>query len=290
MQHPVEAYFKGSLGDCVCLLPVLEALSRKRQARIAVGGPNMAGLLKNNPFATHCESLRAPLTFRHPEASETCEHLIDVYARLAGVTLEDRAPRVYLDEADAFDISAALPEPARGKPLVAMDPQAGWPNREWGAAKFEELARILQTAGLAVVQVGKPFTNCYGDAVDIRLQGLDASFHGTVSLRQTAHLLSRCACYVGNDSGLAHLSAAVRTPAVCIFGPVNPRFRAHSWTLPVFHDACPRWRESHSHCSQGGRCMRAIHPPEVAELVLFAVKQPDKVPNASARMLRRMGG
>jgi ADP-heptose:LPS heptosyltransferase len=35
-------------------------------------------------------------------------------------------------------------------------------------------------------------------------------------------LLERATLYVGSDSGLAHLAAAVGTPPVTLFGPADP--------------------------------------------------------------------
>jgi len=37
-----------------------------------------------------------------------------------------------------------------------------------------------------------------------------------------AAILSRCRLYVGNDSGVTHLAAAVGVPTVAIFGPTDP--------------------------------------------------------------------
>jgi ADP-heptose:LPS heptosyltransferase len=41
-------------------------------------------------------------------------------------------------------------------------------------------------------------------------------------LGEAAALLERAALYVGSDSGLAHLAAAVGTKAITIFGPADP--------------------------------------------------------------------
>src|SRR5262249_1448857 len=44
----------------------------------------------------------------------------------------------------------------------------------------------------------------------------------TAPLGEAAAVLERSALYVGSDSGLAHLAAAVGTPAVTLFGPADP--------------------------------------------------------------------
>ena len=41
-------------------------------------------------------------------------------------------------------------------------------------------------------------------------------------------MLERCAAFVGNDSGLGHLAAAVGTRTLTVFGPGNPA-RYHPW-------------------------------------------------------------
>ena len=52
-------------------------------------------------------------------------------------------------------------------------------------------------------------------------------------LRQAAALLAHCTPYVGNDSGLMHLAAAVQTPLAAIFGPTIPHLRGNDSDPPV---------------------------------------------------------
>jgi len=42
-------------------------------------------------------------------------------------------------------------------------------------------------------------------------------------LYQLACWLAEAALYVGNDSGITHLAAAVETPVLALFGPTDPR-------------------------------------------------------------------
>jgi ADP-heptose:LPS heptosyltransferase len=41
-------------------------------------------------------------------------------------------------------------------------------------------------------------------------------------LQVVAHVLSRAAVYVGNDSGISHLASAAGAPTVALFGPTDP--------------------------------------------------------------------
>jgi ADP-heptose:LPS heptosyltransferase len=51
---------------------------------------------------------------------------------------------------------------------------------------------------------------------------------GTTTLLQAAALLSRATLFIGNDSGLGHLCAAVGRPTLTLFGPGDPD-RYHPW-------------------------------------------------------------
>jgi ADP-heptose:LPS heptosyltransferase len=46
---------------------------------------------------------------------------------------------------------------------------------------------------------------------------------GATTLGQTAALLEAADLFLGNDTGIAHLAAAVGTPVVVVFGPTDPR-------------------------------------------------------------------
>ena len=48
-----------------------------------------------------------------------------------------------------------------------------------------------------------------------------ASLAGRLALGATAALVARADAYLGNDSGVSHLAAAVGTPVVVVFGPTS---------------------------------------------------------------------
>ena len=74
----------------------------------------------------------------------------------------------------------------------------------------------------------------------------------------TADLLKNAIAYIGGDTGLAHLSEAVGTPVVMIFGPTRPELGFGPWrekSVAVNSDVfC-------SPCSKDGRiCFRITDP------------------------------
>ncbi len=95
-----------------------------------------------------------------------------------------------------------------------------WPSKHWPEAYWAQLARIAAAAGFEVVLP-------WGDPDD-RLRAeriIGAAGVGTLLPRQglteLARALAAASGVVGVDSGLAHLAAAVGTPAVTLYGPTR---------------------------------------------------------------------
>jgi heptosyltransferase III len=133
-------------------------------------------------------------------------------------------PVMWTAPADRARARAILPDGTR---WLALAPTANWAGKVWPADCFVALARALQAhtarapggplrpvilygPGEAERLMASPVLAALPDAVD-------AGGHFTVP--QVAALLSRCQGFVGNDSGLMHLSAAVGTPTLGLFGP-----------------------------------------------------------------------
>ena len=113
-----------------------------------------------------------------------------------------------------------------GKPFAVIGPGAIYgPAKRWPAARFAGLARRLQHAGTAVVVCGTQaeVEICGQVAVDSG----GRSIAGATSLPELAGLCAAATIAVCNDSGLAHLCAALATPTVAVFGSTSS-----AWTAP----------------------------------------------------------
>lgn len=94
------------------------------------------------------------------------------------------------------------------------------PTRRWPVESYAALAEQLLKEGYAVSIVGSE-----SDAwVRPSFAHLDVVDHvGTLSIRETLARLATSDVVVTHDSGPLHFARAVRTPAVALFGPTNPR-------------------------------------------------------------------
>lgn len=148
-----------------------------------------------------------------------------------GITTEERTPRLALTESERQRADRLLGCIGGGTgPLAALHPGSGSPRKCWPAERFAELALALLDREMTVVIIEGPADEDAVEAIfsrTARASGTHA-LHRLVRLRQVslldvAAILDRSAVYIGNDSGITHLAAAVGAPTLAIFTATDPR-------------------------------------------------------------------
>ncbi|HJT27810.1 MAG TPA: glycosyltransferase family 9 protein [Pyrinomonadaceae bacterium] len=103
--------------------------------------------------------------------------------------------------------------------IALIHPAAAFATKRWATENFARVAEFLSTRGFAPVAIAAPNERglleklCSEAAVKITTLDL--------SLPEVTALAAQSQLFVGNDSGIAHIAAAVGTPAVVIFGSSN---------------------------------------------------------------------
>ena len=107
------------------------------------------------------------------------------------------------------------------RPIVTLSPGAVGEGKAWPPAHYAALARALTADGATVWVLGGP--NETPIAKEIGAAG-GAKVHDLTSndLRNAILAMAAADAAVTNDSGLMHVSAAIGTPTVAIFGPTSP--------------------------------------------------------------------
>ena len=115
-----------------------------------------------------------------------------------------------------------LPGPG---PWLAVAPGSGQPRKNWPLAHYYEVSRALGWEyGLKVVWLAGPGEEAMLPYLEALAQAQGHLLLAHRPLARVARVLSRCRLYIGNDSGLTHLAAAVGKPEVlALFGPTDPR-------------------------------------------------------------------
>jgi heptosyltransferase-2 len=110
-------------------------------------------------------------------------------------------------------------------PYMAVAPGARWPDKRWPLEHYTELARRLVRAhGYRLLLLGDAYDCSAASAIASENGEMCIDLTGRTGLMEGAAHLGRCAGFVGNDSGLAHLAEAVGVPALVLFGPTVEPF------------------------------------------------------------------
>lgn len=218
---------------------------------------------------------RRLLSFAHPERPDHNgpawwpeEHEVERWCRMVcwyGVPADPtdlalRAPRA--------------PNPAPG--AVVVHPGAAYAARRWPAERFGAVARSLARLGERIVITGTAAERGLARRV-ARAAGLGeaAVLAGRTTLGELASLVAAARLVVSNDTGVAHVATAYRTPAVTLFGPTPPQ----AWGPLTGSD-------NHAALWTGGRGDPHANVPDEGLLDIT----PNDVVDAARRVLARCGG
>jgi heptosyltransferase-3 len=131
-------------------------------------------------------------------------------------------PVAWIAEADRLRVSTVLPA---DRPIIVLAPTANWEPKVWPAERFAEAFHRLAAS---LIPDAKPVVLGGPGAVEQAmaaplLAALPGAINlvGILSLPEAAAVLQRSALFIGNDSGLMHLSAAAGAPTIGLFGPTD---------------------------------------------------------------------
>ena len=215
----------GAIGDAVVSLPALEFLRSEytevwaptvnlplfqfadKVRSVASTGLDRIGIF-NEPipdvlhqfqrivswYGTNREEFRTalqglPVEFHPALPPEDCPmHAVDFYLNQVGSPL-GAVPQISITSAK--------------RDFVAIHPFSGSPKKNWPLAMFQQVAAQL--------------------LMPVEWAALPDGTHRFESLADVAIWLASSRAYLGNDSGISHLAAALGTPVVALFGPTNPQ-------------------------------------------------------------------
>lgn len=147
--------------------------------------------------------------------------------------------------------------------IGSSDVKKSWPTESW-----IELAKLLPS------ELGRPIV--FGGPDDVRDVHQLANAVGVVvpppstSLKELANHLSRLQALVVADTGPAHLSVALSTPTIVLYGPTDPsRFHPYGTEHRVLRENtdCEHYGHGCAHLINGQcsrLCMTSISPQSVA--------------------------
>lgn len=212
--------------------------------------------------------LTKPLALPTPlGATHRSELYFNLLRRGAGVDLEYVRPKLFLNDDDVARGAGLLEGYGIGKDddyaVVAF--RAVAQSRRWGEQNYTELIKIIVTRhNLPVILIGSAEDKKAGDDIGHAAGGKRVvNLAGKTSIREAAAILSRARFFVGNDSGPAHLAAAVGIPVVVLSGADDPKatspmaakkrlvYREDLECISCVKNKCPLKGEEYMQCMTG---------------------------------------
>jgi ADP-heptose:LPS heptosyltransferase len=145
----------------------------------------------------------------------TAEHLASAVFYLGAAICEIPRAKVVVGNAGTSAGTAGMSACATGaKATAVIHPFATTPGKTWSASGFVEVAQHLKQSGLEPVFIG-------GGGDDFSPFRAFRAVAGA-PLSEIKLLIAGASLFVGNDSGPAHIAAALGVPAVVIFGGSDP--------------------------------------------------------------------
>jgi ADP-heptose:LPS heptosyltransferase len=219
----------GAIGDCILALPAMERL-RADYTEVWVASPNVP-LIRfadrvrsiastgldligipgcDPPRLPEFDSIVSWYGTNRPEFRAAVAGLPFRFLRaLPDLVSELHAADFFLRQVCGEVAGPAIPKipcPRTPGDYVAIHPFSGSRKKNWPLDRYRELARRL----------GAPIAWCAGPEEPLENAVRYENLYDLACWIAGAHL------YIGNDSGITHLAAAVGTPVVALFGPTDP--------------------------------------------------------------------
>jgi len=156
------------------------------------------------------------LTDTVPDRGFGARHQAQYWLDLVGLVGGDTSPRPARIAESAFTL------PPKTRLRVAIHAGSGGYStaRRWEPERFAAVADDLHDShGAEIVLVGGRGDDSRSVLEAMRVRALDLT--GQTTLAELAAALRTCDLFIGADSGVMHIAAAVGVPTVAIFGPSN---------------------------------------------------------------------
>lgn len=139
--------------------------------------------------------------------------------------------------------------------------------KRWHAESYAELNDKIQTELSAnVILIGAKNELEVSLAVEEKSKIKPIVLTGETDLAEVAAILSLCDLLVSNDTGPAHIAAALETKTLTIFGPTNP-LTTRPWNSEIIYKNVECSPCMLRNCPIDHRCMTRVSAAEVFELV-----------------------
>jgi ADP-heptose:LPS heptosyltransferase len=151
------------------------------------------------------------------------DHLLKALDRL-GIPRPDSVPPLEVPASLPSDLQDLLSARRQAGKTVVVHPGASGPEKRVGPEVWADVLRGLSRGrDIRAVVLSGPEEDHLAFALCAEVRHLEPLLVHNRPLRDVAALLKSAALFMGNDSGITHLAAAVGSPTVAVFRATDPR-------------------------------------------------------------------
>jgi len=143
-----------------------------------------------------------------------------------GISMAEKIPSLSLEKEDQASAISFLNSQKieSGKYLIGMHIGSGYKQtfKRWPEERFANLADMINDKYQCnIIMTGGPQEATLVKETMTLSHSKIINASGKLTIGQTASLIEKCDLFISNDSGLAHIAAAVNTPLIVLFGLTN---------------------------------------------------------------------
>jgi ADP-heptose:LPS heptosyltransferase len=204
--------------------------------------------------------LHSQKPFPEGRGAHVIDYHLSLITDLSALSEGEKLPRLAPSEHSCARSIELLPA---GAAPVALHPGSGSRLKNWPSARYREIGNRLRNRGYAIAWIRGPADS----AIDVPPGDLLVD---AVTLPLLAAFLFRCKLFIGNDSGVAHLAAAVGCAIAIIFGSSDPIiWSPRGPVVAIVHknvgcSPCHGQKNIKDHCEV--KCLRDITVDDVASV------------------------
>jgi len=187
-----------------------------------IAGRRRAGLLTDSPK----ERWKRKLLHAWVPFDNLNTHTVRMHLALAQALEVPASNDVHVgwSDADARQVDLLLGSGAARQRLAVFHAYPKYRYKMWPQEQWIALGHALAQRGYRIALTGSPDAAemAYLAELAARLPSGTLNAAGQITLAGSAYLVSRGTVYIGTDTAMTHVAAALGVPTVALFGPSNP--------------------------------------------------------------------
>jgi heptosyltransferase-3 len=176
----------------------------------------IAGRIAVGPVEDRFTGRLKQFFFHRSIRTSSCLHRVDEVLNLADVLGIERV-------GELVPPKSSQTRQAASRPYAVIHAAPMYRYKQWTQEGWRALAAALVERGFAIVATGGPGEGERRFLDDIWSEAQVERVDGRLSWSELSGLLSGAGLYVGPDTSVTHLAAAVGCPTIALYGPTDPR-------------------------------------------------------------------